>query len=214
MKLIKSECQDFKEANLPSVISALFHSTCSIKGICYKWYFSNGNFQQHNHPMFHFSPKLYLEIINWRYCPVCCPPLVPLPQSVSGLGAEQLGSLFLLEVLDQWKCSISTCQVIAPCEGQQGKNLSEWSQSQVQAVFFEIYVHTHTQRQPATHIDMKVARIFTHKRKTLPGLHNTGGCVLSCSETCKGCTCSILHSTALGPLLLKKNHFLKWLIIE
>lgn len=91
---------------------------------------------------FLFHPKLYLKVIDWRYCPVCRPPLVPLPESVSGLRAEQLGSLFFLEVLDQWQCSISTCQVVASCEGQRGKNFSEWSE--VQTVFFEI--HKYTQR--------------------------------------------------------------------
>lgn len=134
------KCEEFKFAshNLSTVSLHLWPQGNLLWIIPLKWEFPTQTS--------HFLFQLYLKIINWRYCPVGCPPLVPLPESISGLWTEQLGSLFFLEVLDQWKCSISTCQVIASCEGQQGKNSSEWSQvsykSQVQAVFSEIHKYT------------------------------------------------------------------------
>ena len=124
--------KDFEtEANLPAIFSALLHTTCGPKEIIMNRTSQMEISNKTTIPwaFFLFSLKLYLKIINWRHCSVSCPPLVPLPESISSFWTQQLGSLVFLEVLDQQKCSISTCQGISSCEGQQGKNNSQWLQT-------------------------------------------------------------------------------------
>lgn len=126
---------------------------------------------------------------------------MPLPESVSGLRAEQLGSLFFLEVLDQWQCSIGTCQVVASCEGQRGKNFSEWSQ--VQTAFFEI--HKCTQRGTShTHIYQSSQNIYTQKENPPWPAQHWRACPELLTHAGVACAPHYTVVPCLGPLMLRK----------
>lgn len=62
--------------------------------------------------------RAHLEVVHGRDGPVGGPPLVPLPECVPGLRAEQPRRLLLLEVLDEGQGSIGAGQVVASWRGR------------------------------------------------------------------------------------------------
>lgn len=64
-----------------------------------------------------WPPATHLKVVHRGDGPVGGPALVPLPQGVPGLGAEQPRRLLFLEVLYQGEGPVGACQVIASWKG-------------------------------------------------------------------------------------------------